>query len=149
MEKEILCVRIRAGKIDQTLKELLVGILLFGVFVTGIGIWFVNPRGSFLIGLVAGMGLAVFWAVHMYRTIDRNLEINRDQEGAANSYATKSSLIRYGVATMVLLGCGLLDVTCFMSAFLGIMGLKIGAYLQPFTHKYIFRNKEEDIEKVG
>lgn len=141
--------RVNAGKMDETLKELLVGILLFEVLATGIGVWFVQSPVSYLLGMAAGTGLAVFWAVHMYRSIGRNLEINKDQEGAANSYAIKSSMIRYAVAAIVLLACGLWNVTCFMAAFLGIMGLKAGAYLQPFTHKYLFRHREENIEKVG
>lgn len=133
--------REKEAKIDPTLKELLVGIVLFEVLAMGIGIWFVKPRGSFVIGILAGLLVAVFYAVHMYWSIDRNLEINGSKEGAANAYAVKSSMIRYAVASVGLLACVLVDVTCLLTAFVGIMGIKAGAYLQPFTHKYIFRNQ--------
>jgi hypothetical protein len=33
----------------------------------------------------------------------------------------------------------LTDIAYPLAVFLGIMGLKAGAYLQPFTHKYLFR----------
>ena len=95
------------------------------------------------------MVLAMFSAIHMDWSIRKNLEINMDQESAANAYSVKSSMIRYTVILMVFLAFCLTDVAYPLAVFLGIMGLKAGAYLQPFTHKYLFRKKEEDINKVG
>jgi hypothetical protein len=72
------------------------------------------------------------------------MELNVDREGAANAYAVKSSMIRYGVILVVFLAVCLTDFAYPLAVFLGIMGLKAGAYLQPFTRKYLF--KKTDIE---
>lgn len=140
---------IRAGKIDETLKELLVGIFVFEILAVLIGVWFVASPARYILGIVSGMVLAMFSAIHMDWSIRKNLEINMDQESAANAYSVKSSMIRYTVILMVFLAFCLTDVAYPLAVFLGIMGLKAGAYLQPFTHKYLFRKKEEDINKVG
>lgn len=129
---------IREEKIDETLKELIVGISLFDIAAILIGVWFVKDVSMYILGILAGMALAIFSAVHMYRSISRNLEINMGREGAANAYAVKSSMIRYAVILIVFLFFCLTDIAYPLAVFLGIMGLKAGAYLQPFVHKHLF-----------
>lgn len=136
---------IRVGKTNETLKELLVGISLFEILAVLIGVWFVDSPVKYILGILAGTVLAVFAAVHMYWSIRKNLEINMDQESAANAYSVRSSMIRYGVILIVFLFFCLTDIVYPLAVFLGIMGLKAGAYLQPFTHKYLFRKNGENI----
>ena len=140
---------IRAGKMDETLKELVVGISLFEILAVLIGVWFVDSPGKYILGVLAGAFLAVFGAIHMYWSICKNLEINMNQENAANTYSVKSSMIRYGVILIVFLFFCLTDFAYPLAVFLGIMGLKAGAYVQPFTHKYLSRKNEENINKIG
>ena len=134
---------IGAGKMDETLKELLVGISLFEILAVVIGIWFVDSPVKYILGVLAGAVLALLSAIHMYWSIRQNLEVNMDNASAANAYSVKSSMIRYGVILIVFLFFCLTDIAYPLAVFLGIMGLKAGAYLQPFTHKYLFRNEEE------
>ncbi len=136
----------RADRVDETLKELLAGISLFEILAVLIGVWFVVSPVKYILGIVAGMMLAMFSAIHMYWSIRKNLEINMGQENAANAYSVKSSMIRYGVILIVFLIFCLTDFAYPLAVFLGIMGLKAGAYLQPYTHKYLFRKREEDSE---
>jgi len=138
-------VSIRAEKMDATLKELLVGILLFEIIAILIGVWFVEAPVKYVFGVLAGMILAIFSAIHMQWSISRNLEYNMGDENGANAYSVKNSMIRYAVILIVFLIFCLTDVAYPLAVFLGIMGLKAGAYLQPFTHKYLFRHTEEDI----
>lgn len=128
---------------DETLKELLVGISLFEILAVIIGIWFVDSPVKYILGVLAGAVLALLSAIHMYWSIRQNLEVNMDNASAANAYSVKSSMIRYGVILIVFLFFCLTDIAYPLAVFLGIMGLKAGAYLQPFTHKYLFRNEEE------
>ena len=130
---------------DRTLKELLVGILLFEVVAVLVGVWFVELPVKYILGVFAGMLLAMLSAIHMQWSISRNLEYNMGNEGGANAYAIKSSMIRYAGILIVFLVFCLTDVAYPLAVFLGIMGLKAGAYLQPFTHKYLFRHTEQDI----
>ena len=136
---------IRAEKMDETLKELLVGILLFEIIAILIGVWFVEAPLKYVLGVLAGMILAMFSAIHMQWSISRNLEYNMGDENGANAYSVKNSMIRYAVILIVFLIFCLTDVAYPLAVFLGIMGLKAGAYLQPFTHKYLFRRTEEDV----
>ena len=133
----------QAGKMDETLKELLVGILLFELLAFGIVVWFVKSPVRFFIGLWAGAIVAGFAAVHMHWSIRKNLDSNAGRESAANAYSVKSSMIRYAAILVVFAAFCVTDVAYPLAVFLGIMGLKAGAYLQPFTHKYLFRNEEE------
>lgn len=133
---------IRVGKIDETLKELLTGILLFEIFAVLVGVWFVVSPVKYILGVFAGMILAMFSAFHMQWSISRNLEYNMGDENGANAYSVKNSMIRYAITLVVFLAFCLTDVAYPLAVFLGIMGLKAGAYLQPFTHKYLFRHSE-------
>ena len=136
--------RKNAEKMDETLKELMTGILLFGRVCLVVGVWFVNSPLKYIAGLLIGLVLALSAAWHMHWSICRNMDLNVDREGAANAYAVKSSMIRYGVILVVFLAVCLTDFAYPLAVFLGIMGLKAGAYLQPFTRKYLF--KKSDIE---
>ena len=136
---------IKAEKMDETLKELLTGILFFELLALGIGIWFAESVVKYLIGLAIGMLLAVFSAIHMYVSIRKNLEINTGKESAANASSVKAGMIRYAVILVVFFITCLTDFAYPLAVFLGIMGLKAGAYIQPFTHKYIFHNEEDTI----
>lgn len=128
---------------DETLKELLAGISLFEILAVLAGIWFVDSPVKYVLGVLAGAVLAILAAIHMYWSIRKNLEVNMDNASAANAYSVKSSMIRYGVILIVFLFFCLTDIAYPLAVFLGIMGLKAGAYLQPFTHKYLFRKQEE------
>ena len=133
------------GKMDRTLKELLAGILLFDCTALLAGVWFVESPVRYVLGILAGMVLAMFSAIHMQWSISRNLEFNMGNENGANAYSVKHSMIRYAVILVVFLFFCLTDVAYPLAVFLGVMGLKAGAYLQPFTHKYLFRHAEEEI----
>ena len=52
-------------------------------------------------------------------------------------YLMSQNMIRYGVIVIAFGVLCLLDIGNPLAAFAGIMGLKAGAYLQPFTHKII------------
>lgn len=144
--REILQVRINAEKMDETLKELMTGILLFVLMCLLVGIWFVPSVLKYVLGLLIGLILAEGAAVHMYVSLCRNMNMNAGRESAANSYSVKNSMIRYAVILMVFLVICLTDVAYPLAVFLGLMGLKAGAYLQPYTHRYLFQKKEEDME---
>lgn len=138
--------RISAEKMDETLKELMAGIFLFELVCLVVGVWFVNSPLKYILGLLIGLILAEAAAWHMHFSICRNLDLNAGNNGAANAYAVKSSMIRYAVILVVFFAVCLTDFAYPLAVFLGIMGLKAGAYLQPFTRKYLFRKTDTDIE---
>ena len=135
-----------AEKMDETLKELMTGILLFGMVCLAVGVWFVHSPLKYILGLLIGLALALLAAWHMHWSICRNMTVNAGNNSAANAYAVKNSMIRYGVILVVFLAVCLTDFAYPLAVFLGIMGLKAGAYLQPFTRKYLFRKNGTDAE---
>lgn len=118
-------------KINETVFELWTGILIWGAVCQIIPVWFVSDKIGYSLGLWTGILLAGASAYHMWWALDRGL----DDEGSAQGYIRKQGLIRYAVILAVFAVLMLTDAANPLSAFLGIMGLKAGAYLQPFLHK--------------
>ena len=122
-------------KISETLKELLIGIIFYGIIVEVIGICFIKDKMYFTIGLWFGVFLALAAAVHMWWGLDKAM----DMGNGASKYALSQNMIRYGVIVVAFGALCVLDVGNPIAAFVGIMGLKAGAYLQPFTHKIMIK----------
>lgn len=122
-------------EINDSLPDLILGILIFGILAEVIPIWFVQDKTGYTIGLILGILTAVFAAWHMAWTMDSAFDTD---EGTAVKRLQKNSALRYGVQLIIL---GLLILTGIgnpIAAFLGMYSLKVAAYLAPFTHK-LFR----------
>ena len=122
-------------KISETLKELLIGILFYGILVEIIGICFIKDKVYFSIGLWFGIILALAAAAHMWWGLDKAM----DMGNGASKYALSQNMIRYGVIVVAFGALCVVDLGNPIAAFAGIMGLKAGAYLQPFTHKIMIK----------
>jgi len=132
----------QAAKIDDTLKELLIGILVFGVLAQLGGMFLVKSMSAYTLGLWIGVILALACAYHMWWSLNKNLSENADNEGRARAFAIKQNLIRYAVILVVFVGVCLTDVAYPLAAFLGIMSLKAGAYLQPLISRLLHKNSK-------
>ena len=122
-------------KISETLKELLIGIVFYGILVEVIGICFFKDKMYFTIGLWFGIVLALASAIHMWWGLDKAMDLG----AGAGKYAISQNLIRYGVIVAAFGALCVMNVGNPIAAFAGIMGLKAGAYLQPFTHKIMIK----------
>jgi heme O synthase-like polyprenyltransferase len=123
-------------EINESLPDLILGILLFGILAEVLPIWFIQDKAGYTIGLILGVMTAVFAAWHMAWSMDKAFDYD---EGTATKQLQKSSTLRYGVQLIVL---GVLLVTGVgnpIAAVLGMWSLKVAAYLAPFTHKLIRR----------
>ncbi len=129
-----------AGKgrktIPDTLAELFAGITASALLVQGVIVWLVKDRLSYSIGLWIGAALAAGLAWHMWRTLDQALDLG---EAGAQKQMRRQSALRYGVVILVLGVLMMTQAANPLAAFLGIMTLKVAAYLQPVTHKVIIR----------
>ena len=125
-------------KINETLAELLLGILLWGIFWQAAGVWFVRDKWSCSISLWAGVLTAGLCAVHMYKSLDKALDFS---EKDAQKYMMSRSMMRYGCIMIVLLAFALTEAGNPLSCFLGVMGLKTAAYLQPLLHKVLEKRR--------
>ncbi len=118
-------------KINRTLFELEIGILIFGA-VCQMFVFFIKDKAGYSIGLWIGIATALVAAFHMWWSLDRGLDFG---EKAAVSYLTKHNIFRYIGIVMVIVAVSVTKIGNPLSTFLGIMGLKAGAYLQPLTKK--------------
>lgn len=121
-------------KSNQTLAELMIGIVCFGAVCQAVGVFLAHDRLAFAASLWVGIIAAAGMAVHMNHTINKALAYD---EGTAEKVARSSYFLRYGCAMILLGAVAVTGVTNLIVTFLGIMGLKIGAYLQPFIHKLL------------
>ena len=131
-------------KKNQTLLELLTGIIVLGV---GIQIVCLLVSKNYLydaVGLWSGIGICCFSAIHMCRSIEDAVDL-----GEAG--ATKH--VRLGYATrmvVTLLVAGAVIYFCignYVTLLIGVFPLKLAAYLQPVTHKLF--HKIQNVRKGG
>jgi len=121
---------------DKTLQEMLLAMPVFGLVCQLTIVWFVKDKASYSLGLWIGVFMAACMAVHMTCSLERAFGFD---SATAQKMITKQNLIRYGCVVVV---CALIMISGFinpLAAFLGLMSLKVSAYLQPFTHKLIRR----------
>ena len=122
---------------NETLIEMILGILLFGGVIWLVGIWFVPEKRLFTVGLWLGIVIACVAGWHMARTLDKGMELG----AAATKYIISQNMLRY---LLIVVAYGVICVTQIgnpIAAFIGIMGLKAGAYLQPLAHRVITKEK--------
>lgn len=122
-------------KMNETLVDLIIGIVFCTVVISIIGLLITNNKLSFILGELLGSGIAIMLSFHLNASISRALDMN--EEGAAK-YTKKMAVLR-----LIIMGCAVVVALTFPEVFsvigtlLGILGLKISAYLQPLTNRFI------------
>ena len=132
----------RLKALNSALPALWISILLFGVVCQIVGIFLVGDKLSYSLGLWIGIMLALIMAFHMAYVLAGALDLG---ERGAQISVTKHNMIRYAVVVVVLGILMLTDAANPLAAFVGLMGLKVGAYLQPLTDKFLSRQGKSDI----
>ena len=117
--------------INRTVFELWVGILLFGI-VCEFVVFLVSNKMAYSICLLVGIIAAIAASWHMWWSINRSFD--QGVENAPKSMSIQF-IFRY-IFLIVVLGCmGLCFGSYVLATFLGIMGMKAAAYMQPLTKK--------------
>ena len=122
-------------RLNDALPELLLGILFYGVLAELLGIWFVEDKIRYTSGLAIGIALACGMAINIAVVLQDAVDIYGESKARAKIIG--KSLLRYAVAVVVFFVMMKFNLGNIYSAFIGVIGLKISAYLQPFTHKCI------------
>ena len=126
--------RKQTNKAVWTLIDLWIGIILYFIIFEIIGLIFVPNRITYTLGLLTGCVTAGFLAWHMYSILDTALDMA--QEDAVN-YSKKYSALRLLVMLVVALAGMKFSILSFPAVIIGILGLKISAFFQPYTNLYI------------
>jgi len=119
-------------KINRTLLEMLLGLLFWGLILQVVGAFFVEEQGMYAKSVWFGILMACAGIVHMYRTLDRALGYG---EKEASKIIFRGYLFRYGFFVLVLAVIMVTNILNPLVVFLAYIGMKVTAYLQPFTHK--------------
>lgn len=118
-------------RVNRTLFELEIGILIFGILCQ-VFVFFPKDKLGYSIGLWIGIMTAALAAFHMWYTLDKGLNFD---EKSAIGYLGRQNVIRYIVIVAIMIAVATSGIGNPLSAFLGIMGLKAAAYMQPVTKK--------------
>lgn len=122
-------------RLNDMLPGLVVGILIYGVLVEVIGVWFVADKLGYSVGLVIGIACACWMAINMATVIRDSVETC--DEAQAKRIAIGKANLRYTIVAAVFIVMVKLEIGNLLTAFLGVMGLKVSAYLQPLAHKFM------------
>lgn len=117
---------------NRTLLELWAGIIVFEFVCAMVGIWFVPDKADCALGLLIGTVTALAMSFHISWSFDKYFDY---PQKTASRKIMLQGIIRYLCVTGILFGTMFLKLANPLAAFLGIMGLKIGAYLQPMIHR--------------
>lgn len=131
-------------KKNRTVLEMELGIIALGILFQLGSVFFPGSRLERAVSLLLGSVLAGVAVLHMYRTLDRALDLDA---GDAQKAIYKGYVLRYVFFALVLVLSALTGWLNPLLIFLGYMTLKFTAYLQPVTHKLcnrIFHETDPD-----
>ena len=122
-------------RINPSLPGLVAGIVIFGLLIQLTGVWFVQDKWGYSIGLWYGVAIAIGMAINLATVIYD--AVTFDGEGNANKRVAAKSMLRYIVVAILFGILGYFEFGNLFTAFLGVMGLKISAYMQPLLNKLV------------
>lgn len=118
----------------RILMQLYIGIAIYFAVFGILGVIFMRPIWLFMLSLFIGCAAACFIAYNMYDVLDRALEL---ETGKAKSFVTVRSMIRLGIC-LVLMAAGIMvDWVSFVGVTVGLLGLKVSAFMNPLVRKII------------
>ena len=129
------------------LPELVAGIVIYGSVVQITGIWFVEDKLGYTIGLWYGIAIAIGMAINLATVIYD--AITFDGEENANKRVAAKSMLRYVVVAILFGILGYFEFGNLITAFLGVMGLKVSAYIQPYLSKIVSKLEGGDKDEIN
>ena len=124
---------------NSTLKELLVGILLYGILVQIVCLLLGQRHLYHGVGLWTGVLVAAGMAIHMQYSIEDGLDLMGE---TGEKYMKKAYLTRTIVACVAMALVMYFEWGNPLTILLGVMALKVAVYLQPLVHKIFEKRKK-------
>ena len=120
-------------RLNDALPGLVLGIVLYGLAIQFVGMWFVEDKMYYSIGLWYGIAIAIGMAINLASVIFDSVSLQDPQH--ANDRIIAKSILRYVVVVVLFFILGLFNFGNMYTAFIGVLGLKISAYMQPLFEK--------------
>lgn len=124
-------------RINPVLPELILELIVYGLVVQFVGVWFVEDKLRYSTGLWMGIVMAAVLAINMAVVILDTVELMAEKRASRKS--AFFAALRYIIVVAVFAVTGIFNLGNLITMFIGVMGLKVAAYLQPFTHKIILK----------
>ncbi len=121
-------------RLDPTVRDLLMIELLYALPAMIAGILLTEHPIGYAVGILLGYLLVCFLVCHMFLSLEKTLSLDGER---ASKYGVRSSILRYAVTAVCVLGTGKLSFTCAVAMLVMLFGLKLSAYLQPRLGQYI------------
>lgn len=107
-------------RINDALPGLVAGIILYGIIIQITGVWFVEDRVSYSIGLWYGITIAIGMAINLAKVIFDSVTIYGEEN--ANRRIIMKSVMRYAVVVILFFILGYFKFGSLYSALIGILG---------------------------
>lgn len=133
-------------RLNDALPGLVTGIIIYGVIIQITGVWFVDDKLGYSVGLWYGIIIAVGTAINLAQVIYDSVILG-DSEHARKKIVIKS-VLRYVVIVILFFILGIFNFGNLFTAFVGMLGLKISAYTQPALGRFYkkLKGRKEEIE---
>ena len=125
-------------RMNNALPGLVFGIIIYGLMIQITGVWFVTDKIRYSTGLWFGIATAIGMAVNLATVIRDSVEL-WDAEHANRRIITKS-VLRYLIVVVLFFIVGYFNLGNLFTAFIGVFGLKVSAYLQPLFYRLMGRD---------
>ncbi len=123
------------SQVKETIIGFLIGIGIYAVLIELVGFFFSEDLFSYTLGLLFGVAVAIFLIVHMAKTLDRALDLPQEQ---AVKYTRRQSFLRLAVMLAAMVIALLVEQFNFIAVILGMLGLKMGAFIAPKLLKHLY-----------
>jgi hypothetical protein len=113
-------------------QELLLLMVLYGLLAEVVVLAAVKDRFFYSVGLIVGVVLAMGMCIHMQISLEDAIDMG---EAGAQKHISKTYGFRTAAVFLIMGIMYYFKIGSIITGFIGIMSLKVAAYLQPFTHK--------------
>lgn len=130
---------------ESVVIDVIIGNVMLGLVVQGIVLVVSETIVFHSIGIWIGVAIGISMFVHMKRSIEDALDIGAEN---ATKYMIKKCVIRNVIIVSVFLALGYTQIGSMLTALIGVLGLKISVYLQPYIYK-VRINLRRNLRKGG
>ena len=131
-------------RLNEALPGLLLGIAIYGLIVEFAGVWFVSDKLRYTSGLWIGIACAMGMGIHLARVIEEAVRMG----DTGTKRLSFKSVLRYLVVVFVFFIMMYFHLGNLVSAFIGVLGLKVSAYVQIFKDIAPEESTNEQEEEV-
>lgn len=122
------------NKDNETLFDLIFGCIVYSIVFEAIGLFVVENKGSYSLGLLLGTAVAIGLSVSMYKSLNNCLVMTEHQARRNMVFSTLLRAVVILLAAWIGMRSGYFS---FPGIIIGILGLKISAYFHAYTNVYI------------